>query len=69
MTEKPVNGATSIHDRIHAEMLDSLDEELELEIDDHRLDQLTSEFPITPPRRRSIAASTSRSCSACRENW
>src|SRR5471030_1719951 len=27
-----------------AEMIDSLDEELELEIDDHRLDALTSEF-------------------------
>ena len=38
MTEKP------IHDRIHAEMLDSFDEELELEIDDDRLDALTNEF-------------------------
>jgi polyphosphate kinase len=35
---------TSIHDRIHAEMLDSFDEELELEIDDDRLDALTNEF-------------------------
>src|SRR5882762_1338462 len=35
---------TSIHDRIHAEMLDSYDEELELEIDDDRLDTLTREF-------------------------
>src|ERR1700737_1291013 len=41
MTERPVNGARSIHDRIHAEMLDSFDEELELEIDD---DRLTNEF-------------------------
>ena len=44
MTEKPGNGALSIHDRIHAEMIDSFDEELELEIDDDRLDALTSEF-------------------------
>jgi len=44
MTEKPVNGARSIHDRIHAEMIDSFDEELELEIDDERLDALTNEF-------------------------
>src|SRR5882757_10838180 len=44
MTEKPLNGGQSIHDRIHAEMLDSFDEELELEIDDDRLDALTSEF-------------------------
>ena len=44
MTEKPVNGQRTIHDRVHAEMLDSFDEELELEIDDDRLDALTSEF-------------------------
>jgi polyphosphate kinase len=44
MTEKPVDGMQSIHDRVHAEMLDSMDEELELEFDDHRIDQLTSEL-------------------------
>jgi hypothetical protein len=44
MTEKPVETARSIHDRVHAEMLDSFDEELELEIDDDRLDALTNEF-------------------------
>src|SRR6267142_6147833 len=44
MTERPVNAASAIHDRIHAEMLDSFDEELELEIDDDRLDALTNEF-------------------------
>src|SRR5882724_1610153 len=44
MTEKPLNGGRSIHDRIQAEMLDSFDEELELEIDDDRLDALTNEF-------------------------
>ncbi|MBR1188093.1 polyphosphate kinase 2 [Bradyrhizobium sp. AUGA SZCCT0160] len=42
MTEKPLDG--SIHDRIHAEMMDSFDEELELEIDDDLLDALTTEF-------------------------
>jgi hypothetical protein len=44
MTEKPVDSARSINDRIQAEMLDSFDEELELEIDDDRLDALTNEF-------------------------
>ena len=44
MTEKPLNAAPPVHDRIRAEMLDSLDEELELEIDDDRLDALTNEF-------------------------
>ena len=44
MTKTPTNGTTPIHDRIQAEMLDSFDEELELEIDDDRLDALTNEF-------------------------
>ena len=35
---------TPFHNRIHAEVLDSFDEELELEIDDERLDALTNEF-------------------------
>jgi len=42
MTKKPPNG--TIRDRIQAEMLDGFDEELELEIDDDRLDVLTNEF-------------------------
>jgi polyphosphate kinase len=44
MTKMPLSGTTPIHDRLHAEMLDSFDEELELEIDDDRLDALTNEF-------------------------
>ena len=44
MTEKAASGERSIQDRIMAERLDSLDEELELEIDDHHLDALASEF-------------------------
>ncbi len=44
MTKKPVKHASPLHDRIHEEMLDSFDEELELEIDDDRLDALTNEF-------------------------
>ena len=44
MTERPIKGASPIHDRIQAELLDGFDEELELEIDDDRLDALTNEF-------------------------
>ncbi len=44
MSTDPINGHQSVHDRMQAEMIDSLDEELELEIDDHRLDALTNEF-------------------------
>jgi len=44
MTKTPAQRAPSIHGRIQAEMLDSFDEELELEIDDDRLDALTNEF-------------------------
>ena len=50
MSNKPVNGngRQPARDRIHAEMLDSFDEELELEIDDDRLDALTSELSGHP---------------------
>jgi polyphosphate kinase len=44
VSTNPVNGEPSLHERLQAEMLDSFDEELELEIDDHRLDALTSEI-------------------------
>jgi polyphosphate kinase 2 len=44
MTNSSTNDKTPIDDRIRAEMLDSFDEELELEIDDDRLDALTNEF-------------------------
>jgi polyphosphate kinase 2 len=44
MTDRPANGAQSARDLIHAEMLDSFDEELELEIDDARLDELSNEL-------------------------
>src|ERR671914_223064 len=44
MTKRPPNGTKPIHDPIREEMLDSFDEELELEIDDDRLDALTNEF-------------------------
>ena len=48
MSDKPVNGRQPAHDRIHAEMLDSFEEELELEVDDDRLDALTSELSGHP---------------------
>jgi polyphosphate kinase len=44
VTTDRANGHQSVQDRMKAEMIDSLDEELELEIDDHRLDALTNEF-------------------------
>ena len=70
MSDKPVNGRQPAHDRIHAEMLDSFDEELELEIDDDRLDALTSELSGDPAEEtHRPAASISRSCSACRASW
>ena len=51
MSEKPVDAnGKLLHERIHAEMLDSFDEELELEIDDDRLDALTGEFAGLAPQ-------------------
>jgi polyphosphate kinase len=57
MSTKPVNGRQPAHDRIHAEMLDSFEEELELEIDDDRLDALTSaltEHPVAETLDRKV---------------
>jgi polyphosphate kinase 2 len=51
MTEKAASGDRSIHDRIMAERLDSFDEELELEIDDDRLDALINEFSGHPAKQ------------------
>ena len=72
MSNKPVNGngRQPARDRIHAEMLDSFEEELELEIDDDRLDALTNELSGHPASGdRGPHASISRSCSGCRASW
>ena len=42
--------AKPVHDRIHEELVDSFDEELELEIDDDRLDRLLAEMAEHPDR-------------------
>ncbi|MET0879411.1 MAG: polyphosphate kinase 2 [Tardiphaga sp.] len=44
MTDHALDDAQAIHDRIREEMLDGFDEEIELEIDDERLDALTNEM-------------------------
>ena len=44
------HNAKPIHDRIHHEMLDSFDEELEHEIDDERLDKVLAEISEHPDR-------------------
>ena len=64
MSKISTNGTSPIHDRIHSEMLDSFDEELELEIDDDRLDALTNEFSDHTAKETVDRLSISRSCSA-----
>ena len=59
----------AIHELIGADLRDSLDEELELELDDHALDQFRSLPRRRTDTRRSTATSISRSCSACRASW
>jgi polyphosphate kinase 2 len=44
MTNPSLDDVQTIHDRIREEMLDGFDEEIELEIDDERLDALTNEM-------------------------
>src|SRR5215471_5436644 len=42
--------AKVLHDRVHAEMADSFDEELELEVDDDRLEKLLADLAEHPDR-------------------
>jgi hypothetical protein len=62
MADKPED--STLHQRVHEELVDSLDEELEMELDDDRLAALLSEG--IPMGRRWTAASTSASSSGCR---
>ena len=45
MTASELTAETALRDRIRQEMADSLDEELELELDDHRLDASVDDAP------------------------
>ena len=62
------NGA-NMRKLIDADLQDTLDEEIEMELDDHRLQTLKM-APRTPatPTTGSTASITSRSCSACKAN-
>ena len=50
MTEQDDGASGALYRRVHGEMADSLDEELELEIDDVRLESLLADMGETPPR-------------------
>ena len=47
---RTMKDAKTLHDRIHTDMIDSFDEELELEIDDDRLAKLLAEMAEHPDR-------------------
>jgi polyphosphate kinase len=50
-TAKGAANATSLHRRIHGELVDSFDEELEMEIDDDRLARLLTEIADHPEQK------------------
>jgi len=50
MTENKPNGSRALQDRIHADMQDSFDEELEMELDDERLEQVLEGLAEHPER-------------------
>jgi polyphosphate kinase len=50
MNDTTLKDAKARHERIHGEMIDSFDEELELEIDDDRLDKLLADMAEHPDR-------------------
>jgi hypothetical protein len=43
-----MNDAKVLHERVHGEMIDSFDEELELELDDDRLEKLLADMAEHP---------------------
>ncbi|MDQ5917649.1 MAG: polyphosphate kinase, partial [Pseudomonadota bacterium] len=46
MSNRPSDDRTDFNRRIHAEMLDSFDEELEMEVDDDRMNYLIAESSV-----------------------
>ena len=55
--------------RIKEEIADSFDEELEMQMEEDRLDELVAEGMSGRPSRRSTARSISANCSGCSTNW
>ena len=51
MTQDKRSPDTSPHGKVYEEMLDSFDEELELELDDHRLEQMLDAIADQPDRQ------------------
>jgi polyphosphate kinase len=61
--------ARDLDSRVRGDLVDSFEEELEMEIDDDRLDKLIAEFADRPQPQsidRSVYFKASRSCSGCR---
>jgi polyphosphate kinase len=50
MRDPRKNGSGTVQGRIHAELQDSFDEELELELDDNRLEDVLGEVAVRPDR-------------------
>src|SRR6516165_8841107 len=48
MSEKRIEEANSLYRRIHGEMLDDFDEELEMEVDDERMERLLDDITGHP---------------------
>lgn len=53
--ETPKDQVSSLHDRIRADMIDGIDEELEMEFDDARLDALISPDQDTEPTTHDLS--------------
>jgi hypothetical protein len=70
MTEKSSDDTQRIYRRVRGELLDDFDEEIEMELDDERMDRLVGDIDASSGSRRgSTAGSISVSSSACRPSW
>ena len=68
MTETNAANGANMRQLIDADLQDALDEEIEMELDDHRLQTLQGGPTTATPKTGSTANITSRSCCACRAN-
>ena len=66
MTDDTLDQKRDLHDRIRADMIDGLDEELEMEFDDARLDALIAPHGDGSPATHDL---NRQYCFACSASW
>ena len=70
MTETNAANGANMRQLIDADLQDTLDEEIEMELDDIRLQTARRREPTCPtPKQAWTASFTSTSCCGCKASW